>query len=365
LRFRAAPLDRRMVAYEQVESLWPVSGSVLVQDDKVYAVAGRTMFLDGGMRLLELDPVTGAKLSERIMDEKDPHTGKNLQTYVQSLDMPVALPDILSSDGKYIYMRSQQFDLAGNRKQIAVRNVTDQSGEGTHIFTPIGFLDDSQFVRSYMMYGKSVKSGWGGWEVMGKLTPSGGLIAVDGDTVYGFDREPQFLSESIVRNFHLYAAHKTGDPESVKKITGPPKGGGGAFDKSLFNYAGDWKLREGLPKSEQTAVRFKWTDDKPPYTVRAMVLANNILFVSGPPHFVDEESTFWALDDAQVIANLAKQSELDKGARGAVLWAVSATNGRKLAEYHLASLPVWDGMVAANGKLYMTTLKGEVLSFGK
>ena len=95
----------------------------------------------------------------------------------------------------------------------------------------------------------------------------------------------------------------------------------------------------------------------------ALVLADRTLFVSGPPHFVHEASTFWELDDAQVIANLAKQSELDKGKNGAVLWAVSAANGKKLAEYRLASLPVWDGMVAANGKLYMTTLKGEVLSF--
>jgi hypothetical protein len=45
------------------------------------------------------------------------------------------------------------------------------------------------------------------------------------------------------------------------------------------------------------------------------------------------------------------------------MWAVSAANGKKLAEYKLESLPVWDGMIAADGRLYMTTLKGEVLSF--
>ena len=39
-RYRAAPLDRRLVAYEQVESVWPVHGSVLVRDGQVYAVAG-------------------------------------------------------------------------------------------------------------------------------------------------------------------------------------------------------------------------------------------------------------------------------------------------------------------------------------
>ena len=362
-RYRAAPLDRRIVAYEQLESVWPVHGSVLVQDDKVYCVAGRTVFLDGGMRLLQLNPVTGEKLSETILDEKDPETGKNLQEFVESLDMPVGLPDILSSDGNYIYMRSQQFDMAGSRKHIAVRDVKDQSGKGAHVFSPIGFLDDSQFARSYMMYGKSVKSGWGGWEVMGKLTPSGRLITVDDDTVYGFERKPEFLSESIVLEFQLYAAEKTGDPKSIEVITRPPKQPVNAFDKGLFNYAGDWKLRQGLPKNEQSALRLKWLVENPPLQVRAMVLADKTLFISGPPDVVDEESAFFALDDAEVLKKLAEQSAVNKGKRGALMWAVSAANGKKLAEYRLNSLPVWDGMVAAGGKLYMTTMKGKVLSF--
>ncbi len=38
-RYRAAPLDRRTMAFEQLESLWPVHGSVLVRDDIAYCVA--------------------------------------------------------------------------------------------------------------------------------------------------------------------------------------------------------------------------------------------------------------------------------------------------------------------------------------
>jgi outer membrane protein assembly factor BamB len=360
-RFRAAPLDRRMVSYEQLESVWPVSGSVLVQNNRVYCVAGRTVFLDGGMRLLQLDPKTGKKFSETILDERDPETGRNLHEFVNILDMPVGLPDILSSDGKHIYMRSQQFDMKGKRTQVAVRNVTDQSGEGAHVFSPIGFLDDSQFVRSYMMYGKGVQSGWGGWETMGKLTPSGRLIVVDEDTVYGFQRKPEFLSESIVQEFQLYAAEKAGDPQSIAKIIRTPPQD--APLESRRNYAGDWKLRQGLPLDEQTAVQYKWIVDEPPLHVRAMVLANKTLFISGPPDIVNEEDAFWALTDKRVLAKLAEQSELNKGKKGGLLWAVSASSGKKLAEYKLASLPVWDGMAAANGELYMTTLQGDILCF--
>jgi outer membrane protein assembly factor BamB len=362
-KFRAAPVDRRMMAYEQLESVWPVSGSILIQDDIAYCVAGRSLFLDGGMRLLKLNPKTGEKIAEVILDDKDPASGKNLHKLVQELNMPAGLPDILSSDGKYLYMRSQQFDLDGNRKHIEVRDVKDQSGEGAHVFSPVGFLDDSQFSRSYMMYGKSVKSGWGGWEVMGKLTPSGRLIVANNDTVFGFERKPEFLSESIVLEFRLYAAKKAGDPKAIEKITAPPKQPADPFDKGLFNYAGDWKLRQGLPMSEQSAVQVKWLVDKPPLQVRAMVLADQVLFVSGPPDVFDEEKAFYTLDEPQVREKLAEQSDLFKGKKGGLLWAVSAASGKKLAEFQLDSLPVWDGMAASRGKLYMTTLNGEVISF--
>ena len=39
-RFRGAPRDERLVAFEQLESLWPVHGTVLVQDGAAYFAAG-------------------------------------------------------------------------------------------------------------------------------------------------------------------------------------------------------------------------------------------------------------------------------------------------------------------------------------
>jgi hypothetical protein len=296
------------------------------------------------------------------MNEIDPQTGENLHSKVESLDMPVALSDILSSDGKHIYMRSQEFDLDGNRTFIGVRDVRDQAGAGAHVFSPIGFLDDSQYYRSYMMYGKSVKGGWGSWEVMAKVTPAGRLIAVNGDTVFGYGRKPEFYSESIVQEYQLYAAATEGDRKAIEKITEPP-GTRSAFDKGLFNYAGDWKLRQGLPGNEQTALRFKWRIDEPALQAKAMVLAGDTLFVAGPPDIVDEEAAFYALDEEEVRRKLAEQSELLRGREGGLLWAVSAGNGKRLAELKLDSIPTWDGMIASQGKLYMTTVDGEVVCY--
>ncbi len=114
-RFRAAPMDQRVMSFEQLESVWPVHGSVLVRGGEVWCTAGRSMFLDGGVRLLRLDPTTGRLISEIIMDNRDPATGKDLHAYVSWLNMPPALPDVLSSDGRLVYMRSQPFNLDGTR----------------------------------------------------------------------------------------------------------------------------------------------------------------------------------------------------------------------------------------------------------
>ncbi|MBM4051032.1 MAG: hypothetical protein FJ279_38535, partial [Planctomycetes bacterium] len=153
-RYQAAPANERMVAFEQVESVWPVHGSVLVQNDALYCIAGRSMFLDGGLRLLRLDPKTGKKLGEAVLDDRDPESKENLQAHIKSLNMPVALADILSSDGRYVYMRSLPFDLEGKRKVVGYVDLKERAGDDLHLFSPTGFLDDTQWHRTYWVYGR-------------------------------------------------------------------------------------------------------------------------------------------------------------------------------------------------------------------
>ena len=58
-RLRAAPLEERIVAYGQLESPWPVPGSVLVVDDMVYFAAGRQSLADGGILIFAVQPDSG------------------------------------------------------------------------------------------------------------------------------------------------------------------------------------------------------------------------------------------------------------------------------------------------------------------
>ena len=56
---RVAPLDEQIVAYGQLESPWPVPGSVLVVDDTAYFAAGRQSLADGGIFIFAVNPTSG------------------------------------------------------------------------------------------------------------------------------------------------------------------------------------------------------------------------------------------------------------------------------------------------------------------
>jgi hypothetical protein len=55
----AAPAHCLVTAFDQLESPWRVHGSVLAESGLAYLTAGRSTFLDGGIRLMALGPKTG------------------------------------------------------------------------------------------------------------------------------------------------------------------------------------------------------------------------------------------------------------------------------------------------------------------
>jgi hypothetical protein len=81
---------------------------------------------------------------------------------------------------------------------------------------------------------------------------------------------------------------------------------------------------------------------------RAMVLADSLLYVAGPPDAIDPENPLATF----------------KGKKGAYLKIVSAS-GEKLATYKLEAPPKFDGLIAAENRLYMATIKGTIQCFGK
>jgi outer membrane protein assembly factor BamB len=352
-RFLAAPSDRRLMSFEQLESVWPVPGSVLVQNDVLYFVVGRSSFLDGGMRLYRLEPKTGKVLSETLLDERDRAGGKAIQDYARQHNMPVSLPDILSSDGRLVYMRSQPFDLSGKRLPLKALPFagdphkysipSTQEPEFAHLFSPTSFTDDSWWHRTYWVYGSRFLGGWAGYAKAGQVTPSGKILVFDHSNVYGFGRKPQYYRWSTPIEHHLFCAAI--DPSTVtpekEKSKKPRKGAAAAFK-----------------------VAHRWTKDLP-LLARAVVLANGTLFVAGPEDLVDENAVGKGTDVPGVAERLRAQEAAYAGKRGGMLWAVSAKDGQTLSETPLDEIPVFAGMAAAAERLYMATVNGSLICLGK
>ncbi len=272
-RFQAAPNARKHGAFEQIESVWPVHGSVLVENGVVSLVAGRSVFLDGGLRFLRLDATTGKKLVESVYDDKDPETGGDFQDRHKTLQMPVGLNDILSSDGTLLYLRSQKIKQDGTR--IDIGPVSDnaavqggaQKGEGRHLFAPMGFLDDSWFHRSYWVYGKSFAGGHSGYFQAGKYTPEGRILVHDDKNVYGYSRLPQYYKWTTTMEHQLFSASK--DAPDVQVDPGSA-GGGGKKKKQAAPAAAQPAAKAGMPSvkfdGDKIAIAGK------PLTVEAWIL---------------------------------------------------------------------------------------------
>jgi hypothetical protein len=353
-----APNDRRLVASEQIESLWPVHGSVLVVDGRVYCVAGRSMFLDGGVRLLVLDAKTGEKIAENTMNDVDPTSGKSLQLKMQDRNMPVAAADILSYDGKRIYMKSQSFSLDGEREDVrTTRDARDQTGERAHLFAPAGFLDDTAFHRVLMMYGKTFTGGAGSNHAAPKSAPAGKMLVFDESRVYGFSRLPHLHRWVRHLEFHIYAADKhrsisAGANEPVRsEVKGKPRRRPRPASREPEHVHAHSENETQLARLRgsltSTAVNYRWSNHDPAMFGRAMVLAGETLFVAGPPAIRNEDT-----EDAL---------QRWQGSQGGVLWALSREAGAKLAEYELPAGPVFDGMATAYGRLYVALADGSVV----
>ena len=325
-RYRAAPEDRRIVAYGQLESVWPVSGSVLVKEGIVFAAAGRSSFLDGGILLVRLDARTGERLSETVISDLD-ESGRQPDDTVKGFEMDGALPDVLSSDGDSVFMRHLRFDREGRLLKDPV----------AHLFTPTGFLDDSWWHRSYWVFSDVFNAGWGGWWKIGNRVPSGRILSVRGDTVYGFGRD-QYLGGNTgqwrggERN-HLFAMDRSAQPDV------PPV-----------------QKRRGKKQPKPPAQVFRWSKELPIWA-KGMVLAGDTLVVAGPPEPKPNSDNPLALEDVEEAkASLA-------GKRGGMLRTVSSENGQAGVEIPLNAPPVFDGLITAGGKLFLSDTDGNVTCF--
>ena len=91
-----------------------------------------------------------------------------------------------------------------------------------------------------------------------------------------------------------------------------------------------------------------------------MLVAQDKMFVAGPPDVIKAQAQ--EKEEALLLENPKEALETRTGQRGdALLWAVSTENGETLKQCKLDSQPVFDGMAAANGKLYIVQKNGKLV----
>ncbi|MBN1444138.1 MAG: PQQ-binding-like beta-propeller repeat protein, partial [Planctomycetes bacterium] len=316
-RFRAAPQDRRIVACGQLESVWPVHGSVLLHEGAVYFAAGRTSYLDGGIRIYRLDLRSGENLAERQIYSRDEETGRQPDEPMM-FEMPGALPDVLSTDGDLLYMRHLAFDL---------RDLSPQEAK-THLYSPAGFLDGSWWHRTYWVLGGHFYSGYIGWYFAGREVPAGRLLVHDDKTIHGFSYLPDLYRGATGRRYQLFGADRGEQPT-------PPRPD---YQRASRDYAPS--------KPVEFRVNYRWSREVP-LLVRAMVRAAGTLFAAGPPE------------------SALRSPEAFEGSEGSILCAISAEDGGLLKQRRLEGLPVHDGMAAAASCLFVAMEDGRLLCVGR
>jgi len=377
-RFRAAPSDRLIMSFGQLESPWRVHGSVLLIDGVAYCTAGRSTYLDGGIRIFGLEAATGKVLHETHIDtwaktRKDAE-GK---PFIPGYHMEGAFSDVLVSEGDFLYMGQYKFDRSLKQQDVPyalidpkkkseamgmeelldkpyAQNVGTQKrdeviqrqwqlrvwpkqakehkdkygasnlGErtmGRHVLATGGFLDDEWYNRTFWMYSET----WPGFHHANWGAKTGQLLAVDDKNTYAVQAYPRRNLQSPLftpgkQGYMLFADDNDNEPIIPDYTRGVPKGIG--------------FTRKDPP------VWFKWV----PLRIRAMVAAKNVLFVAGAPDVLDPKDIMGAFE----------------GRKGASLWAVSKTDGKKLAEYKLDFPPVFDGLIAADERLFVVTIDGSI-----
>jgi len=294
-RLRAAPRDERIVAYGQLESPWPVPGSVVVIDDMLFFAAGRQSLADGGILVFAAEPTTGKTRWVQRLDSVPQ------KAFYGADALEFDNFDLLHQEGSHVAMSRWFFD----RRSGAM--TCDAKGGFAHLTTGGCGV---QFPRGSWSYAPRNES-----EQVKERPFLRPLVVFRDQSLYGCSEDRQtvycrtFTAEDVVHfNTEWYSKRST-QAEARK--------GGDASQSQRLARSAKW-----------TVVTSRWPTR--PTKIGSMVLTRDALFLGGT--------------------------------QGGL--AVLALDDGKLLSYFDLPSPLWDGMAAAEGCLFLTTCDGQVLCLG-
>ena len=223
-------------------------------------------------------------------------------------------------------MRHWAFDLNGK----SVKQDID------HLFSPTGFLDTTWFRRTYWIYGRIYVSGAQGWARTGNIRPTGRILSMDNDSIYGFGRDSYPPSPGNRHQMYLmgekerfFAAKRNDFGRVVPDDATPRKKGGKKSSQGAST-----NLRWSTPGNIQT---------------RGMLLAG--------------EGTEGRLFVVGAKGDWVISKDAYDGKLGNVLRVISPNDGNTISEQPIPAPPVFDGLSAARGNLYLSFTDGSISCF--
>jgi outer membrane protein assembly factor BamB len=290
-RRRAAPTQEQIIAYGQLESPWPVPGSVLVVDETAYFAAGRQSFADGGVFVFAVEPANGAiRWVERL--NSVPQKG-----FYECSALEFDNFDLLHREDGGVAMSRWVFDRATGRMSVEPLNAFAKINTGK------GAAMVPQGCWSYApVHQRRIPSD----------APRRPLVVFRDNTLWGC---MDGMRAVYRRDFDLE--------------------GGETFDaKWMTGWAAGQLSREGKTptRSRRLAEKAKWTVDvfdqkTNDQTIEAMVLAGDRLFLAGSKG----ELRIVSADDGELLAERELPAPLWDGmaVAGGRLY-VSTADGRLL-----------------------------------
>jgi hypothetical protein len=202
---------------------------------KCWFAAGRSSYLDGGIHIYALDPMTGNVVLHETVYNPDPETGK-MSPETSANSMSGLLNDIPATDGADVFIRQMKVSSSGGRG-------------GQHLYTTGGYLDTSWFNRTFWRVGRAQTSG---------------MMVLGNDVAYGVEIYPSRSRETVfmpgARAYRLMCIPLKARA-SDKKAAGKHRMQG---TKAL------WQKHLGI-------------------RVTAMIRVADTIFVAGAPDVVDEK----------------------------------------------------------------------------
>ena len=310
-RRRVAPEDRLISVRGRLESAWPVFGAVVMNGNTVYANAGRHGDGDGGIWLLAADAATGAVKRHVNIHGYPPYRTDSQLRLIEARDK---IPDVYS--------------------EAALKKVDPKylAGIGSSIANDVLISDGATLFLNAV--GMDLASGEVSAIMRGKALYTYGTTLIAGPDLTRFEGTEQWSYEG-----------NTDQPS--------------------------WRTRAKGPSGFQIAL-----DDHHLYRITSPRTLNVDSGSAAPRQGLDNGVASWQKQlapNAQFYALMVAGDKLVAAARinnasGDAMYGeihvYRAGDGAELGVSRLPAAPVWQGLAAVNGRLYVTCEDGSVTRLG-